>query len=368
MPGVWLRVDLHRRLSRQGHRYAPTVPLIRPVILSGGSGTRLWPISTSDSPKQFAPLFRSGSLFRQTMERLHDVDGVGDPVVVTGADHLSAVTEAAADAGVAPSLVIVEPRGRNTAPAVVAAALSLPAEEVMVILPSDHLIRETSGFVDAVQTSAPHAIAGSIVTFGIEPARPETGYGYIEKGDPVDGAFRVRSFTEKPDIAEAERLVTGGQHLWNSGMFVVTAGFLIEQARLHCPEVLEGVESSMTEAVDGRLALGAHFGEVESISLDHAVMEKTRSALVMPIDVGWDDVGSFHALWSVSTPDSQGNVAEGDVILVDVGSSFIKATSRKVAVAGMDDVVVVETPEAVLVVPRSKSQLVREVVRRLADD
>ncbi|MCZ6457460.1 MAG: sugar phosphate nucleotidyltransferase, partial [Actinobacteria bacterium] len=241
-------------------------------------------------------------------------------------------------------------------------------DDVLVILPSDHLIRDQGAFADAVIHSVEYAVEGSVVTFGVVPSRAETGYGYIELGEPLPGAFRVRRFKEKPDQEEAERLTSDGNHVWNSGMFVVSAAGLLMEASRHCPVILAGVTAAMRAPVDGIVELGAEFLNVERISLDHAIMEKTENAIVMPIDVGWDDVGSFEALWSIAEKDGRGNVTSGDTVLIDVEGSLVKATSRTVAVAGVSDVVVVETPDVVLVVPRNQSQMVRDLAERAESD
>lgn len=338
------------------------------MILSGGAGTRLWPLSTPELPKQFAPLIGGDSLFVQALKRLADQPDVAPPIVVTGSAHTELVDAAVGESGVGIQLILVEPEGRNTAPASLAAALSSEPADVLAILPSDHLIRDPGVFAGAVIQSVEYAADGSVVTFGVVPSRAETGYGYIELGEPLSGAFRVRRFKEKPDQQEAERLVSDGNHVWNSGMFVVSAAGLLKEARRHCPKILDGVTAAMRAPADGVVELGAEFLSVESISLDYAIMEKTEEAVVMPIDVGWDDVGSFKALWSISEKDDRGNVTSGDTVLIDVEGSLVKATSRTVAVAGMSDVVVVETPDAVLVVPRNQSQIVRDLAQRVESD
>lgn len=338
------------------------------MILSGGAGTRLWPLSTPGFPKQFATLTGEDSLFTQALHRLAGRPGVSPPIVVTGSAHAELVKVFAAESGVDIHLVLVEPAGRNTAPASLAAALSSDPDDVLVILPSDHLIRDQGAFADAVIRSVEYAAEGSVVTFGVVPSRAETGYGYIELGEPLPGAYKVRRFKEKPDQEEAERLTSGGNHVWNSGMFVVSAAGLLMEASRHCPVILAGVTAAMRAPVDGIVELGAEFLNVERISLDHAIMEKTENAVVMPIDVGWDDVGSFEALWSIAEKDGRGNVTSGDTVLIDVEGSLVKATSRTVAVAGVSDVVVVETPDVVLVVPRNQSQMVRDLAERAESD
>lgn len=342
---------------------------MRPVLLSGGSGTRLWPLSTPERPKQFVPLFEGRSLFDLTLARLDGIEDVAAPIVVTGAAHLDLVERALQTSGVEDPQVVVEPTGRNTAPAAIAAALISEPDDVMVILPSDHLIAEVGGFEQAVGLAVGHAREGAIVTFGIEPTRPETGYGYIEIGNRREpGAFEVSVFKEKPTIEIAREMVADGRHVWNSGMFVARSNRLLEEARTHCPAMAEGVEAALPPGNERVHALASSFGGVEADSIDYAIMEKTDRALVIPIDVGWDDVGSYRSLLTAVTRDSDGNHIEGEVTLQDVTGSFINATSRTVAVAGLSDVVVVETSEAVLVLPLDRSQEVRDLARRVDRD
>lgn len=322
-------------------------------------------MSTAGVPKQFVGLFGPTSLFDATLRRLHGRPGVTAPVVVTGSRFVPAAATASLEAGVPIEVVLAEPEGRNTAPACIAAALVSDGDDVLVILPSDHLIRDVDGFAEAVTHGVDLAVRGRIVTFGVTPDGPNTGYGYIEMGPDHEGARVVERFKEKPDEDEARRLVADGSHVWNSGMFVVKASVLVEEAGIHCPEILAAVGSSLRPPEQGIIHLGEEFGSATRISLDHAIMEKTDRAVVIPIDVGWDDVGSFQALWSISDKDDSGNVVAGDVTLVDVAGSYIRSTSRTVAVAGLDDVVVVETEDSVLVVAREKAQLVKDLVERL---
>lgn len=337
---------------------------LRPVVLSGGSGTRLWPLSTPELPKQFVSLFGGRTLFDLTLNRLDGMEGLGAPVVVTGSAHVELARSALAAAGITNSLVVVEPTGRNTAPAVIAAALVADPDDVLVIVPSDHLITDIGGFRSAVHKAADHAMEGGIVTFGIEPTRPETGYGYIEIGESLGrDAFSVRRFKEKPDPAEAARMIADGRHFWNSGMFVARADHLLEEAAIHCPAIVEGVRAALPPEGEGPVRLADSFGSIEASSLDYAVMEKTDRATVVPIDVGWDDVGSYQSLLDALERDSQGNHFDGTVTTSEVHGSLVVATSRKVALSGLDDVVVIETPEAVLVVPLDRSQEVRDLAR-----
>lgn len=319
-------------------------------------------------PKQFTDLVGDGSLFERTVLRLHGRPGVSAPVVVTGEAHLSSVTAALRSAGVTPHAVLVEPRGRNTAPACIAAALVCRPEDVMVIVPSDHLIRDADSYAKAVDAAASLARDGRIVTFGITPSGPETGFGYIEMGEAVGPARAVVRFKEKPDLAEAVRLVADGTHVWNSGMFILTAGVLLDEARRYCASIVDAVRDAIPPGDSVTVALGKRFLDAEKISFDHAVMEKTERAVVIPIDVGWDDVGSYDALWEVSEKDDNGNVVSGDVVLVDVTNSFVRSNTRRVALAGLDGVVVVETDGDVLVVPRERSQLVKDLADRIEGD
>lgn len=334
------------------------MPDIRPLVLSGGSGTRLWPLSTSGLPKQFADLLGERSLFERTLERL---PAALPPVIVAGATHAHLVEEACNRAGVPPHLVILEPAGRNTAPACVAGALSADPRDVLVILPSDHLIADTESFRATVDEAARHAEQGSIVVFGVTPDRPETGFGYIRAGEKRSEGWSVAEFVEKPELARAEQMVEQAGYLWNSGMFVLTAETLLAETRRVAPSLVAGVEGAMRPGSGGWMELGPEFAEVESVSFDHAVMEKTDRGVVFPLEAGWDDIGSFQALWAASDRDEHGNTVEGDVVLREVEGSLIRATSRRVAAAGLDGVVIIETPDAVLVVPRSRAQLVREL-------
>lgn len=335
------------------------------MILSGGSGTRLWPLSTPERPKQFADLVPGGvSLFAATLTRLHGLPDLGPPIVVTGADHLTLVEEALSGAGIDDSLVLVEPEGRNTAPAVGAAVAVADREDVLVILPSDHLIDDPDRFREHVGRAVALALSGSIVSFGVVPTRPETGYGYIEAGESIEGAHRVARFKEKPGVDEAAGLAADGRHLWNSGMFVAHSGTLDEEMARTCPGVISGARRAVGTAEDGVVRLGAGFANIESISFDHAVMERTERAVVIPIDVGWDDIGSYRALHGQLAKDQRANAVAGRVVLEDVEGSLIVATSRVVAVAGFTAVVVVETPDAVLVVPLDRAQEVRDLAER----
>lgn len=328
----------------------------------------MWPLSTPDVPKQFSALIGDRSLFAMTLDRLDGMRRLRGAIVVTGSRHLDLVKRETSSATVPSDVILIEPQGRNTAPAAVAAALVSDPADVLVILPSDHLIDDVDGFQSGVSVAADLAASGGIVTFGIEPDRPETGYGYIEKGAPTGSAYVVERFQEKPDEAEAERLVDDGRHLWNSGMFVVRADQLLEEARRLCPQVVTAVSQALPDRMSGEVELGEEFTSADAISFDYAIMEKTERALVVPLDVGWDDVGSYRSLLAVSEHDAAGNHTSGAVTIDDVRRSYVKSTSRPVVVAGLEDVVVVETEEGVLVVPMDRAQEVRDLQKRATAD
>ena len=332
--------------------------VIRPVVLSGGAGTRLWPLSTPERPKQFLDLVGE-PLIAQAFRRLVDVPGCSDPVVVTGVEHVPLVEAALEDAGIRPHRMISEPIGRNTAPAVIAAALVVEPADVLVVLPADQIVVDHEGFTAVVTLSIPTAEAGALVTFGVVPERAETGYGYIEKGKARDNGFEVESFTEKPDMKTAQTMASDGRHLWNSGIFMFTAGALLDEARRLVPELTDGVAAAIPAGASATVELSPAFAGLEAVSLDHALMERTNRAVVVPMDVGWTDLGSWQSLWEASAKDADGNVEIGDVVTSRVTGSYIRSGGRRIAVAGVDDVVIVETPDAVLVLGLDRAQDVR---------
>jgi len=330
------------------------------VILSGGSGTRLWPLSTREDPKQFLELLGE-PLFEATLGRVGEL-GLGDAVtVVTGRDQIAAVEKSLDRKEIGTATILVEPSGRNTAPAVVAAALTADNDDVLLVLPSDHLITDIPAFGAAVAEAVELARDGALVTFGIEPSRPETGYGYIEKGEPVGSGFRVDRFKEKPDEDEAARLAADGAHLWNSGMFVFGAGQILSEARRQAPEIVTGVKEALPAERTGTIELEPGFSEVPSISIDHALMEKAENAVVIPLEAGWSDVGSWHSVWELSDRDENGNSLLGDVVALDVADSYVRSESKTVAIAGLTGLVVIVTRDAVLIVSKEKAQLVRDL-------
>jgi mannose-1-phosphate guanylyltransferase/mannose-6-phosphate isomerase len=347
-----------------------------PVILCGGSGTRLWPLSRAGYPKQLLALTGPKSLLQETVDRLAPLKPApGAPVVVCNEAHRFLVEGQLREAGYA-STIILEPAGRNTAPAVaVAAAVARQQageDAVLLVLPADHVIRDRAALAAAVSAALPAAQAGSLVTFGVVPDRPETGYGYIQADvagrEPAPGVRPVRRFVEKPDFETARRYVQSGDYLWNSGMFLLGAAAYLEELARHAPDIA----TAAGKAAAGLVTEGSFrkldaelFNACRSESIDYAVMEKTERAAVVPLDAGWSDVGSFAALHEVSDQDAQGNAIAGDVVALDCRGSYIRAGHRLVAVTGLEDCVVVETADAVLVAPRNRSQDVKKIVEAL---
>jgi mannose-1-phosphate guanylyltransferase/mannose-6-phosphate isomerase len=349
-------------------------PLV-PVILSGGSGTRLWPLSRDARPKQFLQLVGDRSLFQQAVLRTRGVKiPVLDPLVVCNEAHRFIVAEQLRELGSQPTAVVLEPVGRNTAPAVAVAALIAQRaaaqkgdDPLLLVLPADHLVRDVAGFAAAVAAAAEAAAAGHLVTFGIVPDRPETGYGYLLRGADRGRWSLLERFVEKPDLPTAERYVASGRYLWNSGMFVLGAGAYLRELDRHAPAMLAACrEAVKTASVDADFTrLGAAFAAGPADSIDYAVMEKTDRAAVVPLDAGWNDVGSWSALYDVLDKDGAGNVAVGDAIVEQCRDTYVLASSRTVAAVGLANVVVVETPDAVLVIARDAAQSVKKVVDRL---
>lgn len=349
---------------------------IHPVVLSGGSGTRLWPLSRSLFPKQLLSIASDKSMLQATIARSCGA-GFADPLVVGGEEHRFHIAEQLNQIGVGAARIILEPEGRNTAAAIALAAHAALADDpdaILLIMPSDHVIQDEKSFLAAVAVAYPAAQDGSLLTFGITPEHPETGYGYIEAG-PVSsvhaGVYAISHFSEKPDAETARRYVEDGRHFWNSGIFLFGARSYLDELKVHAPDISANCEKAMRGAVlDGRFLRpdGASFLACQSISVDYAVMEKTDRAGVVPVAMGWSDVGSWDALWAISNKDGQGNAISGDVIAVDCSNSLLRtANGPAIAAVGVSDLVAVSTRDAVLIMPRSRAQDVKTLVDRLKE-
>jgi mannose-1-phosphate guanylyltransferase/mannose-6-phosphate isomerase len=350
-----------------------TEPTIVPVVLSGGSGTRLWPVSRESFPKQLWPLLSDRTLLQDTVLR-GSGPGFAPPVVVCNEEHRFLIAEQLREVGIANARIILEPVGRNSAPAIAAAAILVAEEDpdaVLWMMAADASIADTDALADALRKAAVAARAGKIVTFGTQPATVETGYGYIEVGAELPeapGVHAVARFVEKPDAETAARLVADGKHLWNSGMFLFTARTLLREMETHAPAVLPPVR----EAVAGRRAdldfirlAEAPFRACPSISLDYAVAERTTEAAVVPANLGWSDVGTWSALWELGRKDLAGNVTIGDVVLESSQDCYVRSDGMLTAVVGLKDAVVVVTDDVALVMHRDHAQDVKAVVERL---
>src|SRR5688572_18881584 len=342
-----------------------------PVILSGGSGTRLWPMSRKLLPKQFLALLSQHTLFQDTALRVRPIEGCEDPIVVCNDEQRFLAAEQLREIGIEPSPMILEPLARNTAPAIAVAALaalSRDSDALLLVLPSDHTVTRPEVFQRDVSVGLKLARRGYLATFGIVPAAPETGFGYIERGDEIEGGWKVASFREKPDRSTAEQFLSSGRFMWNSGMFAFSAAVYLKELQRFRPEIVaavtEAYRSSKRDLDFVRLEADA-FAKCPGDSIDYAVMEKTKHAVVVPTDPGWSDVGTWGALWAISPRDSQGNVAQGDVHLHQTQGCYVRAQQRHVSVIGVQNLVVVETDDAVLVVAKDRSQDVREAVAQL---
>ncbi len=349
---------------------------IHPVILSGGSGTRLWPLSRALYPKQLLPLISHETLLQETIGRVGHAPFAA-PLIICNGEHRFIVAEQFREVGVTPLDIVLEPTGRNTAPAAAVAALLLERQDpdaIAFLLPSDHLIRRRDRFYRAIETAAKAVGKHRLVTFGIEPHAPETGFGYIRRGTEIEGVtgcFSVAEFVEKPDSKTAEDFLAGGEYAWNSGMFLFSVrDFLEELDRLN-----PGMVAACRNAIDKGardldfLHLDADaFEACPAVSIDVAVMERTDRAAVVPASMGWSDIGSWSALWEISNRDGSGNVVHGDIVTMDVTDSYLRSEGPLLAAVGLDDMIVVATQDAVLVAPKDRAQDVRHLVNRLEED
>ena len=343
-----------------------------PVVLSGGSGSRLWPLSRAMHPKQFLTLSGDQSLFQTTLSRLVGLqDGPLTPIVVSNEEHRFLVAEQCRALGITPQAILLEPIGRNTAPAIAAAvvkSLTSGKDDLLLVLPADHVFDDLDALQAAFEKGTPAARDGRIVTFGIVPNKAETGYGYIRVADKSNEIQAVQAFVEKPDLTTAEQYLADGRYYWNSGMFLFQASTMLAELREHAPQVLAAVEAALSNAkedMDFTRLDAVAFAGAENISIDYAVMERSNHVSVVPLDAGWNDVGSWSAVWEIADKDSQGNASRGDVMLEATHNAYVHAEHRMVSVLGLDDVIVVETADAVMVAAKDKAQDVKLLVDRI---
>ncbi|MDT8388531.1 MAG: mannose-1-phosphate guanylyltransferase/mannose-6-phosphate isomerase [Thiogranum sp.] len=344
-----------------------------PVILTGGAGSRLWPVSREFFPKPLLSMVGKYTLLQDTTTRLDSIHAIGNPVFVCNEEHRFMVAEQVRALGKEPEAILLEPQGRNTAPALTVAALYLAQKDpaaLMVVMPADHVIPDSALFCAAVEQGGKLAEKGYLVTFGVVAHKPETGYGYIRRGEEIEGSgvFGVERFVEKPDQATAQQYLDAGDYYWNSGIFVMQAALWLEQMEKFAPGILDACQSAMQDNTRDSDFLRVNkkaFLASPSDSIDYAVMEKTDRAVVVPLTGSWSDVGCWDSIWHISTSDGDGNVSKGDVLTHDTTNSLLMAGSRCVAAVGLDNVVIVETTDAVLVVDRNRSQDVKAIVDQL---
>ena len=347
--------------------------MLIPVIMAGGSGSRLWPLSRELYPKQFLQLDGEATMLQATVNRLQQL-ACAAPLVICNEDHRFLVAEQLRHLGKLAHNIILEPAGRNTAPAIALAALTAlqtagaGEDPLLLVLAADHVIRDEAAFTASVQAAIPHAEAGKLVTFGIVPTQPETGYGYIRRGTEQQGAFAVAQFVEKPDAVTAERYLASGEYYWNSGMFLFRASRFLAELKAFRPDIHAACSlavGTINPDLDFVRVDKAAFLACPSDSIDYAVMEKTADAVVVPMDAGWSDVGSWSSLWEISTKDEAGNVFRGDVLQHASQNNYVFAESSLVSLVGVDNLVVVQTKDAVLVVDQRKVQDVKKIVEGL---
>lgn len=344
---------------------------IIPVILSGGAGTRLWPLSWGDHPKQFLPLVSNKTMIQETLLRLSNLE-IDAPIVSCGEGHRFLVAQQIGEITDKKPTILLEPMAKNTAPAIAAAccaAMKRDKDAIVVVLPSDHVIADVKTFQSAVMTAAKNAEKGALVTFGIVPTFAATGYGYVKaSGAETDGAFTLEKFVEKPCLEKAQEYLASGEYSWNSGMFVFKAATFIEELKVHSPEMaklsIEAFEKAAADSDFIRLDKDS-FGQIKGDSIDYAVMEKTSKGKIVKLNAGWDDVGSWSALYDISEKDENKNAVKGDVIALDTVNSYIRGGKRTIATIGLDNVVIVDADDSLLIARMDKIQDVKKVAEEM---
>jgi mannose-1-phosphate guanylyltransferase/mannose-6-phosphate isomerase len=345
---------------------------IIPIILSGGSGSRLWPLSRKQYPKQYLPLVGNNTMLQETILRLNGLDNLADPIIICNVDHRFLVAEQCQQISITNPTILLEPVGRNTAPAIAAAALQslkISDDAMLLVLSADHVIQDVEVFHQAINIASNQAQEGKLATFGIVPTDANTGYGYIKSSaDSNDGAHKVEEFIEKPDLKTAESYLEQGHCLWNSGMFMFKAATLIDELTIHSPEIVTSVNDAVNNAEQDldfiRLDKQA-FESSPSDSIDYALMEKSDNVVVVPLDAQWNDIGSWSALHDIGTKDGNGNVIQGDVFTEETTNTYIHANHHMVATIGVQNLVIVDTPNATLIATKDKAQEVKKIVEQL---
>lgn len=339
------------------------MPRIVPVILSGGSGTRLWPMSTPERPKQFLPLTHDLTMFQLTALRAKDPERFAPPVIVANVRHADLIETQLAEIGIAPGALILEPSARNTAPAIALAAIEAGGAP-MLVMPSDHVIADEEAFLRAIGAALPLVDQGWLVTFGITPTAPETGYGYLQQGEVLTaGVHRVARFVEKPDRARAEEMISDGEHHWNGGIFLFRADIFLEALSAHAPDMLAAAQKSIADGAreGARLMPDADaFASSPADSIDYAVMEKADRVAMVPVSMGWSDVGSWDALHDLGAKDGSGNSLRGDVRLIEAGGNLIHTDGIRISACGVKDLIIVASGNEVMILPRGSAQDVKK--------
>ncbi len=350
--------------------------LITPVILSGGSGTRLWPVSTDERPKQFLNLTGPLSMFQLTLERCQDASLFDHSIIVGGANHADLAEDQMDEIGASIQAHILEPCARNTAPAIALAALAAKdPQSLLLVMPSDHIIKNVQAFREAVKQSISLAKARWLVTFGIKPHGAETGYGYIQQGEAVigsAGSFSAQRFVEKPNRGNAEKMLAEGGYHWNAGIFLFRADTYLEAVAKHAPEMLQAAKNAMEKAGRDQKQIKPHeasFAAAPSDSIDYAIMEKAEKVAVTPVNPGWSDVGSWDSLFEINRSDDESNVTSGDVVTVESKNNLIHSDGLEITTFGVENLIIVASGNQVMVLPKGRSQNVRKIVtaRRNAD-